>query len=172
MKRIFVFLLGLMFSAALLGQEKYAVPDISVENKFNRTLGQFWGLFAASVDFAKSQGVTPHEYGKHLGKVFATTWNKDAGFEGMVRGTIYNWETFKTDEDGPVKVKEMDNGSVIITVPRRAWDKYFSENFPPIAFEEMLECMQGIMDEIANYLGGEVKQKITDEDVIFELKEK
>jgi len=95
MKKIFGFLFCLLISTSLLAQDKYTVPDISVEDKFNRTLGQFWGIFATSVDFAKSQGITPHDYGKYLGKVFAPTWNKEAGFEGMVWGTVYNWETFK-----------------------------------------------------------------------------
>jgi len=171
MKQFVGILFCLLLTGTLLAQEKYTVPNISVEDKFSRTLGQFWGIFATSVDFAKSQGITPHDYGKYLGKVFAPTWNKEAGFEGMVRGTVYNWETFKKDEDGEIKIKEMDDGSVKISVPIRAWNQYFSENFPPVSFEEVLECMQGIMDEIATYLDAEALQKITDEEIIFVLKE-
>jgi hypothetical protein len=170
MRRIFVILFCFSLTSSLLAQEKYTVPDIRLEEKFDRILGQFWGIFATSVDFAKSQGITPYDYGKYLGKVFAPTWNKDAGFEGLVRGTLYNWENFKRDEDGKIQLQEMDDGSVVISVPRMAWDRYFSENFPPVSFKETMECMQGVSEEIATHLSAEIKQKITDEEIIFVLK--
>lgn len=172
MKKLLSLLFCIVLMGTVIGQEKYTVPEISVETKLNRTYYQTWAMLAVGVDFAKSQGVTPYEYGKYIGKVFAPSWNKEAGFEGFVKGMIYNWESFKVDEDGPLVVKEKEDGSVLLILPIQAWKKYFPEGNPYATFEEVLTCMRAMVEEIADYLSSEVKPELTEESIIYELSKK
>jgi hypothetical protein len=172
MKKLLSLLFCLVLMGTVIGQEKYLVPEIPVEKKLNMTYSQTWAIIAVGVDFAKSQGVTPYDYGKYIGKVFAPSWNKEAGFEGLVKGGIYSWEGFKTDEDGPMVVKEKDDGSVLLIIPIQAWKKYFSEENPIATFEEVIDCLRAVIEEIADYMSSEVKLEITEESIICELSKK
>jgi len=169
-------LLSLLFCFVLMGtviaQDKYAIPEISVDKKLSRTYFQTWAMLAVSVDFAKSQGVMPYEYGKSIGEKFAPSWDKEAGFEGFVEGMIYNWECFKVDADGPMLVKEKDDGTIQIIYPIQIWKKYFPEAISYATFKEVMTCMQGMLEEIADYLSSEVKLKLTDESIIYEISKK
>ena len=63
MKKSLSLLFCLVLMGTVIGQEKYSVPEIPVKKKLNRTYSQTWGILAVGVDFAKSQGVTPYDYG-------------------------------------------------------------------------------------------------------------
>ena len=172
MKKLLSLLFCLVLLGTVFGQEKYSVPEIPVKDKLNRTYFQSWAILAVGVDFAKSQGVTPYEYGKYLGRLFAPSWNKESGFDGFVRGTIYNWESFKVDEDGPMVIKEKDDGSILLIIPIQAWKKYFPKENPYATFEEVMACMRAAIEEIAEYLNSEVKLELTEESIIYELSKK
>ena len=91
----FILLAGIVF-----GQGKFTVPELSFEQKHDRTNSQIPVFLAAGINFAKTQDVTPYEYGKKIGKLFAPTWDKEAGFDGYVNGMIYISESSRTTDDG------------------------------------------------------------------------
>ena len=162
----------ILFAGVAFGQEKFTVPDISPAQKHNRTNSQFWIMHAAGINFAKAQDISPYDYGKHIGNLFAPSWNKEAGFEGFVNGVIYNWETFKSDEDGPILLKVKEDGSVSILVPIEAYRKYFPGENAYATFEETMECWQGIVEQIADYIGSVATMKITEESVVTVISKK
>ena len=172
MKKSLSLLFCLVLMGTVIGQEKYSVPEVPVKKKLTRTYIQTWAIIAVGVDFAKSQGVTPYDYGKYLGKVFAPSWNKEAGFEGFVKGIIYNWECFKIDEDGPMVIKEKDDGSVLLIIPIQTWKKYFPEENPYATFEDVIACMQAMIEEIADHMSSEAKVELTEESIIYEFSKK
>jgi len=172
MKKLLSLLISIVFVVCAFGQEKYAVPDVSLENKLDRTYYQLWAMFAAGIDFAEAQDMSPYEYGKYMGKVFAPSWNKDAGFEGFVKGMIYNWECFKTDQDGPLVVRVIDEGTVAIQFPTISWSKYFPEGNPYGTFEEASECLRGLTEVIADYMDCKVKDEITAESIVYVISKK
>ena len=69
-------------------------------------------------------------------------------------------------------VKEKDDGSVLLIIPIQAWKKYFSEENPIATFEEVIDCLWAVIEEIADHMNSEVKLEITEESIIYELSKK
>lgn len=172
MKKLLSIAICLVFIGSAFGQEKFLVPERTPEQKHNRTMSQFWSVFAAGINFAKSQDISPYDYGKYIGNLFAPGWNKENGFDGFVNGMIFNWENFKTDADGPMVIKEKDDGSVIIILPVTAFEKYLPEGNAYASFIDAMDCMQGMLEPIADYLGCAVNQEVTEESIIHTFKKK
>jgi hypothetical protein len=172
MRKLLVITALILFAGIAFGQEKFTVPDISPSEKHNRTNYQFWVMHAAGINFAKEQGISPYDYGKHIGNLFAPSWNKEAGFEGFVNGLIYNWENFKSDEDGPMTIKENENGSVTIVYPIKAWKKYLPDGNSLASFQESMESLRGIGEPIADYLGCTIILEIGQESILFTIDKK
>lgn len=172
MKKLLVITVLLLFGGFTFSQDRFTVPDITPAQKHNYTIFQFWVMHAAGINFAKAQGTSPYDYGKHIGNLFAPSWNKETGFDGFVNGLIYNWETFKSDEDGPMKIKENDDGSVTIEYPIKAWKKFLPEGNSYASFHESMESIRGIIETIADYLGCTIAQEISQESILFTIDEK
>jgi len=172
MKKLIITVAFILFAGVVFGQEKFTVPDITPAQKHNRTNFQFWFMHAAGINFAKTQDTSPYEYGKYIGNLAAPSWDKEAGFDGFVSGLIYNWETFKSDEDGPMIIKENDDGSVTIEYPIKAWKKFLPEGNSYASFQESMESLRGIGETIAEYLGCAIAQEISQESIFFTINRK
>ena len=172
MKKLLSIAICLVFIGSAFGQEKFTVPERTSEQKHNRTLYQYWSIYAAGINFAKSQDVSPYEYGKLIGNLFAPGWNKENGFDGFVTGMVFNLENSKTDAEGQMVINELDDGSVIIKYPARAWKKYFPEGNPFASFQDVMDCLRGIMEPIADYMGCAVIQEVTVESIIITINKK
>ncbi len=172
MRKLLIITALVLFAGVAFGQEKFSVPDISPAQKHNLTNYQFMIMHAAGINFAKTQDISPYEYGKYLGSLFAPSWGKETGFDGFANGLIYNWETFKTDEDGPMVIVENDDGSVTVKYPVIAWKKYLPDGNLYASFEESMESIKGLGETIADYLGCTISQKIDQESIYFTINKK
>lgn len=172
MKKLVSISIGLVFILNAFGQDKFNVPERTPEQKHQRTLSQFWTFYAAGINFAKSQNISPYEYGTYVGKLFALSWNKENGFEGFVNGMIFNWENFRTDADGEIIIKEKDDGTVIVKYPLAAWKKFLPEGNPYASFQESLECLKGVIEPIAEYMGCSCTQEVVEELIIYTITKK
>jgi len=166
MKKLLSIAICLVFIGSAFGQEKFTVPERTPEQKHKRAMYQSWSIYAAGINFAKSQNISPYEYGKFVGNLFAQSWNKENGFDGFVNGMIYNWENFRIDSDGQLVVKAKDDGSVIIKYPAVMLQKYFPEGNPYASFQDALDCMQGVLESIAEYMGCTIIQEANEESII------
>jgi len=169
MKKLIITAALILFAGVAFGQGKFTVPELSFEQKHNRTNSQIPVFLAAGINFAKSQDVTPYEYGKELGKLFAPTWDKEAGFDGFVNGMIYISESSRTNDDGPIMIKENDNGSVTIISPPGVMSKY-GDTYA--TSEERYQCMNGILEQIADYMGCTFTREYTDQSFKTTIKKK
>lgn len=172
MKKLLSIAICLVFVISVFGQEKFAVPERTAEQKHKRTMYQSWSIYAAGINYAKSQDVPAYEYGKYIGNLFAQSWNKENGFDGYVKGMIYNLENFRIDSDGQIIVEEKDDGSVIIKWPAISFKKYFPEGNPYASFQEAMDCMRGINEPIADYLGCTIIFEIFEDSIIYTIKKK
>jgi len=172
MRKLLVITALLLLAGIAFGQEKFTVPDITPTQKHNQTNYQFWIMHAVGINFAKAQDISPYEYGKYIGSLFAPSWNKEAGFDGFVSGLIYNWETFKSDEDGPMVIVENDDGSVTVKYPINSWKKYLPDGNLYASFQESMESLRGIGETIAEYLGCTIAQEIDQESIYFTINKK
>jgi hypothetical protein len=172
MKKYLTLIICILLVNNLLGQEKYPIPVRTADQKHARTLSQFWVVGAGGINFAKTHGVTPYEYGKYLGNLFAPSWGAGNDFNAFVKGTIYNLENFRHISDAPLVVKENQDGSVSIALNEKIMHKYFPEGNPYTSFDEVFEFMKGVNEPIADHMGAIVKAEVKDSLVIYTLKKK
>jgi hypothetical protein len=156
----------------LSASEKYPVPVFTGDQKHRRTLSQTWSLCAAGINFAKKHGVTPYEYGKYFGKLYAPTWGTGNNFDKLVKGTIYNTENFRHISDPGLAIKENSDGSVSLLTSEKMWHRYFPEESPFASYAQFLEFSKGIYEPIADYMGASVKLETKDSLLIFTYKKK
>lgn len=172
MKKFLSLAILLIISANLNAQEKYPVPVRTSDQKHARAVGQAWFMIASGVNLAKAQGITPYEYGKTLGKLFAPTWGSGNNFDSYVKGMIFNYESLRNVSDSPLKVIENSDGSVTILMNENNWHKYLPEGNPFASFSEVFECMKGVSDPIADHMGATFTMELKDTLIITTLKSK
>jgi hypothetical protein len=172
MKQYLTFIICFVLVGSLYAQEKYPIPELTSDQKHDRTLGQFWVMTAAGINFAKTHGVTPYEYGRYMGELFAPSWGDGNDFDAFVKGSIYNYENFRHLSDALLTIKENQDGSVNIIMSDKMWHKYLPDGNPYGSYSEFLEFMKGVNEPIANYMGATFKSEIKDTLLIFTFKKK
>jgi len=172
MKKLLMLIICSLLVGSVLSQEKYSIPERTGDQKHGRTLYQLWSLNAASINFAKSKGVTPYEFGKYLGSLFAPGWGPGNDFDGFVKGVIYNTENCRHVKDAPLSVKVNEDGSVKLFCSDKMFHKYFPDDNPFVSYKDFLEFYNGIFEPIANHMGASVNMEIKDTLMIFTLKKK
>ena len=178
MKKLFmvlplVFLLCFTFVTSVVGQETFKLPELTVEQKYKSMVRMFWGNIAPGIRFAKSYNVSPYEYGKFYGKLFAQYWNKEVGFKGYVQGVLRNWSFFITDTDSKIIIEKESDNMLIFKVPPSAFFNYFGkEGRHGVSAEEMLQMINGSHEQIAGYLGCTSNMVLEGEWIIVTVKEK
>lgn len=170
MKKLLCLLLPLLFIGSLNAQDRFIVPERTPDQKHQRTLYQSWSVYAAGINFAKSQNVSAYDYGKYVGSLFAQSWNKESGLDGFVRGMIFNYENWRIEADGKIVIIENDDGSVVIKYPAIMLKKYFPEGNPYASFQEALDCFRGILENIGDYMGCTATQEIVGETIVNSIK--
>lgn len=170
MKKLLCLLLPLLFIGSLNAQERFTVPERTHDQKHQRTIYQSWSVYAVGINFAKSQDVSAYDYGKYVGSLFAQSWNKESGFDGFVRGMIFNYENFRTEADGEIVIVENDDGSVVVKFPAIMLKKYFPEGNPYASFQEALDCFQGMLENIGDYMGCTAIQEVVGETIVNTIK--
>ena len=155
MKNQFVLIVALFLSLGLYAQEKFTVPEVPVEQKYRNMLGQLNGMVAVGIQFAKKQGLSASDYGKYTGNQFKYSWNKDAGFDGFVKGMMRIITVFVPDPNieiitnTPEKVK-FKSGLMSIQVKK-------NEPYYGITYKEFMEFFITVTSTIGNYLGSETE---------------
>ena len=172
MKKIFFFVICILIAGSLIAQEKYPIPVRTADQKHGRTLSQFYWVNAAGIAFAKSQGVTPYEYGEYCGNLAAPTWGPGNDFEGLVKGIIYNLENFRHVTDTPLIVKENEDGSVSIIASDKMMHRYYPEGKSVVSYEEVKESMKGSFEPIATHMGAKITMETKDTLLVFKVMKK
>ena len=151
MKLIISMLICFSIAGGLLAQEKYPVPKPTIDQKFNRTLYQYWALTAGAINLAKSNGITPYVYGKSMGKLFVPGWGKP-DFDGVIKSTLMNMEYMRRSKDTPPVAKENQDGSVSIIFDDDTWHDYFAKPMFNVTYDEFLDYFRGLSEVLASEL--------------------
>jgi hypothetical protein len=171
MKKFLSLVVCILFAGSILAQEKFAIPERTAEQKHERTLFQLWiAGFGGGINFAKAHGVTPYDYGKYLGELFAPGWGGENNFEALVNGSIMNFEDCRLASDPALVVKENPDGSVSITQDVNIYQRYFPDGNQVVSFDEFVDCLKGVMGSIASYLGATSNLEIKDNLMIHTFK--
>lgn len=171
MKRLICIALSVLFMGSLFAQEKFPVPDVTLEKKNSIILANMYGMITSGISFAKSQGVSPHDYGMYVGNIFVHSWNPDIGFDGFVKGVIRSWESFKTDQDGTIRITENPDHSVTMEFPKIAMTKYLGKDSHHATIDEAVECFTGMLKPFGTTFNCAVTIDVTDTYLVFNFSE-
>ena len=171
MRRFICIALSVVLMGSLFAQERFPIPELTYEQKYSRVLAETFGFVSTGINFAKSQGVSPYDYGIYVGNIYASYWNPEIGFEGFVKSFIGSWECMKTDQDGKINITENSDNSVSIEFPKNAMTKFIGRENPIATIEEVVEYFKGILTQITAKFKSSVTIEITDTYLTFNLKE-
>jgi len=73
MKKPIFFIVAIFLTTGLCAQEKFNVPEVSVEQKYQNMVFQLDAVMTVSIYYAKTQGLTAAEYGTLIGEQFKVT---------------------------------------------------------------------------------------------------
>jgi hypothetical protein len=170
MKQYLLLATSLLLSGVMLSQEKYPINIPTSDEKHSQAIFQLYGFMGAGINFAESHGVTPYEYGKYLGNLFAPSWS--GNFNGFVEAVIGHNELTRRVSDPSIEVKENSNGSVTIISDEKMWRRYFSDDNKIATMNEFVDYLQGLYEPIADRMGATTKLELKDSSMVFTLMKK
>lgn len=178
MKKYLLILYCLLFLGTVLGQDTLIFKEdakVAPLQKHNEVLSAFGGLLRSSIGFVKDQGIEPYEYGKYLGNYISTSPKliSEPSFEGFINGLQYYLDCFLDDMDGSILTAKLADGSVLIKVPVGTVNRICTRwKNPTISREETLNCIRGLLEELADISESSITQKLTEEYLVFVIRRK
>jgi len=155
---------------SLFAQERFPVPELTYKQKHSRVLSESFGFVTTGINFAKSQGVSPYDYGIYVGTIYASYWNTEIGFEGFVNFVIPTWESLRTDQYDKIIVTEKADNSVLMEFPKNAITKFLGGENPVATIEEVVDYFKGILKPITAKFKSSATINITDTHITFIFK--
>jgi len=163
-----------IISGSIFAQEKeqkIELPQLTLEQKWDRAIYNLTSFWIAGIAYAKSQGKTAADFGKYVGELFAPEWEgaKGKGVQRFIQGMCWNWQIFKdfkmeilseSKTSFEAKIKGFAEGAV------KAWTE------PGVTIEDYFRCYEQLMVAITDYLGLEYKQKVEGDWIYFTVTEK
>ncbi len=170
MKKFILFSAAMFLTIGLYAQQEFIVPEVPVSVKHQRMLFQMDAMLAVSINFAKTQGLTAAEYGSLIGEHFMYSWNKEAGFDGFVKGMLYNASCFLVDPG----IEITTNTAEKVKFKTRLWGAYIKKNEPVygVTYNECMDFLNAMSIKIGNYLGANYESSYDDEWMYYTITKK
>lgn len=170
MKKSIFFIAAIFLTTGLCAQEKFTVPEVSVEQKHQNMVFQINSMMTVSIHYAKTQGLTAAEYGTFIGEQYKYSWNKDAGFEGYVNGMLNNMSCFLADPG----IEIATNTAEKVKFKTRLMGAEIKQNEPVygVTYKEYIDCLKAITSTIADYLGCKSELSYDEEWMYFTFSKK
>lgn len=152
MKKI-LFTLIFIAAYAMGSAQEFKIPELTLEQKHNRTLYLANGNIIAGIAYAKTAGTSIDYYANYIGDLYKLTWNKEDGFEGFVKGSLYNWENWCRASDPPMEILEQNENKVVFK-SKNTLEELF-ENGPlfDVSYDELFTWYKIVHQRIGEYLG-------------------
>ncbi|MBC8403372.1 MAG: hypothetical protein H8E14_17945 [Candidatus Marinimicrobia bacterium] len=172
MKKSILIIIVLSFAVQLNGQELFTVPVKTLEQKHNRMLYMNWINIVPAIKFAKTQGVSPYEYGQFVGSLYGRK-RKDYSFKGYAQSFLRNWEYHRPDSEPAIVIELESDSMLVFKVPSSILVKYgFDEDgLIGVSIDEMLDMMNGSHSQISKKMGCSSKMELKDEWIIITISE-
>ena len=170
MKKSIFFIAAIFLTTGLCAQEIFNVPEIPVEQKHQNMVGQFDAITTVGINYAKTQGLTAAEYGTFCGEQFKYSWNKDAGFEGLVKGALYNMSCFLSDPG----IEITTNTAEKVKFKTRLVGTRIKNNEPVygVTYKEYIDFLEAITSTVGDYLGCKSELSYDEEWMYFTISKK
>lgn len=143
-------------------------PNVPLADRYLNMLGQMNTFIINSINYAKSIGKTVEDIANFTGNQFKTSWNQANGYNGFVNGVKYNWVCIIPN--GELKILDQDESHVKFSVKNIF--PYLKNNSPlyNVTYDEYLTFLKIALGKIAEYMGAEYAQEISDEGIIVNIK--
>ena len=159
MKKWSLLALGLFVACSLLAQD-LVVPRLTQEQKEDVLYQHVMAYAITGISFAKSEGNTPEEYGRFIGKSFSSLWDPSAGYDMFAGQLMYILAGLHPDNQ--MEIVEQDGK--MIRFRMKNVDLFF-QNGPvfDVTYQEFLDCSYGIISELAGYMGVDFSHRMEGE---------
>jgi hypothetical protein len=147
------------------------LPQLSLEQKLDRSVRNTTGRDIAGIAYAKSLGKTPEDFGKYIGENTAFFWADIKG-KGSVPFVQYWYRFLQTDTNSKMEIISVSEKTVKakMTVYGETNLKAFADL--GVTIEEYASFYGKYSEALAEYLGLEYKQKFEDGWIVFSVTEK
>jgi hypothetical protein len=149
----------------------FQLPQLSLEQKLDRSVRNTTGRDIAGIAYAKSLGKTPEDFGKYIGENTAFFWADIKG-KGSVPFVQYWYRFLQTDTNSKMEIISVSEKTVKakMTVYGETNLKAFADL--GVTIEEYASFYGKYSEALAEYLGLEYKQKFEDGWIVFSVTEK
>lgn len=163
MKKTILFLIAAIILVPLFAQEKIAVPKMTDVQKHQRVNFMFNYMFIMGADYAKSQGQTVEDFAKHMGELSKTTWDSTAGFKGFIKGTLYNWESWRSSTSPQIQIMKQTNEEFQFKTPLDIKKILGDKTYHEVSFQELMTAYNIVFEIVAKHLGVKYEQKLIED---------
>ena len=169
MKKL-LFIPALFIVTTLFAQETLVVPDLECAQKHQFMAGQVNAMFIASISYAKASGKTVEDVASYMGELFAKTWKKENGFNGLLKGILHNSVCFTPG--GTVEILEQSNEMMKLKATN--FFPYLKKNgsYLGVTYPEYLSFTKMVMSKICEYMGADFAMEDTPEGMVWTVKKK
>ncbi|MCU0458122.1 MAG: hypothetical protein MUE37_03405 [Bacteroidales bacterium] len=115
MKKSIVILCICLFSVSTIAQEKFSIPSLTDQEKYNTAVWQWNAAYVLMVYYAKSMGITVEEAGATVGEMAKMTWGKEVGFEDFVNSILRSLVVMTPSGKVEITGQSDNNVKILIT---------------------------------------------------------
>jgi hypothetical protein len=170
MKKLILLLFVSLFASALFAQEMFTVPVPTDLQKYRSAAWQWSAAYLLQINFAKSMGKSVEDVANFNGDQAKLSWNKEAGFEGFVKGILYNFVCITPQ--GTVEILEQNDHKVVFQVTKVYPQLKDQGPIFNVTYEEYLKFWSIAIARIGDYLGATYTQKEKDDGIVATIEKK
>jgi len=157
-KRIILTLTFVSLAGWLMAQGNFTVPEVTDEQKQEILYNHVFAYAATGVGFAKSQGVTPSDYGKFIGDNFTSYWDPAGGLNTFASGMMFILAGMHPDNE----LQIIEQGDKMITFQLKNVDFAFRQGpLYGVSFEEFLDFSNGLISVLAKHMNVSFSDEMT-----------
>jgi hypothetical protein len=170
MKKLILLLFVSLFASALFAQDLFTVPTPTDLQKYQSAVSQWNYAYLIQIGFAKSMGKTLEDAAVYAGDQAKVSWNKEAGYEGFVKGMLYNFVCIASH--GTVEMIEQNARKVVFQVTNVYPQLKEQGPFFNVTYEEYLKFFNLVASRIGEYLGANYIQNEKDGGILVTVEKK
>jgi len=163
MKKLLLTLSFVLCLTFVFGQS-FTVPERTIEQKHNRVVWQTYGIIISEMSYAKSLGKKSGEVSIYTGNLFKTSWNQEGGFESYVKGTLFNFESFRLTSDPAIEILQQSENQIVFKVKINYKSLFEKGDYYEVSYEEFDNWLLNVYQIIGEHMGAIYEQKEIEDD--------
>lgn len=158
-KKILLSLICVLFAGWTYAQEKLEVPALTVEQKQEVLYNHVIAYAGSGISYAKSQDVSPKEYGHYVGKLFTSFWDSEGGLMTFAGGMMYILSGIHPQNE--MQIIKQSEQVVIFQLKNVDFPFQNGPLYGGVTYEEYLEFSEGVISTLATHMKLSFSQDIT-----------